>query len=170
MPQHNSSSRSGGSQSPYGDRERYDVLQEVMEQHVDAVESSRRPPQQPATRRRGRVVLLAVLVVVFVVIWWKGNDWLGPPQPPPQTTSQLQTDLRVAMYLQVQRIKAFQLRTGHLPDQLNDAGPPVPGIRYQKLDDRTYELSGENGRVTLTYRSDQPIGALLGDAASRLGL
>lgn len=169
MAQHQPTSRGGGSQSPYGDRERYDALQEVMQQHADTVESAQLP-RDPARVRPVRTAVLAVLVVAFGVIWWKGEDWLGPTQPPPRTTIQLETGLRVAMYLQAQRIKAFQLRTGHVPDQLNDAGPPVPGILYQKLNDQTFVLEGRNGGIALTYRSDQPAGTLLGDATDRLGL
>lgn len=163
-------SRSSEPRSPQGGRERYDVLQEFLEQHAEAVERETRLQPGFATPGRGRIVVLVALVVVFLVVWWKGSDWLGPTPPAKPTAVQTDASLRLALYLQAQRIKAFQLRTGHLPDQLGDAGPPLPGIHYEKLDAGTYVITGRNGDSTLSYRSDQPIGLLLGKSASQLGL
>lgn len=154
---------------PGGGRERYDVLLEVMQQHADATKAGEHLPR-PEERGRGRVAVLAVLVLAFAVLLWKGDDWFGPPAPPAETNVQVESALRLGMYLQAQRIKAYQLRTGHLPEKLDDAGPPVAGITYHKLDEQTYDITGRNDRIRLTYRSDQPLGQLIGDAATRLGI
>jgi hypothetical protein len=157
-------------QPSHGGRERYDVLQEFMEQHAETLETH---AGQHLTSRMGvrvRIAVLAFLVVISSLAWWKGNDWLGPALPPRPTIAQMDGTLRLSLYLQSQRIKAFEQRTGRLPGRLDEAGPSLPGIRYQKLDARTYRITGRFGDVTLSYRSDQPIGRLLDASASRLGL
>lgn len=170
MSRDRSTSRSSESRPPPGGRERYDVLQEFLEQHAEAAEQYARERLAPAPTGRGRVVALVVLVAVFTVVWWKGDAWLGPTVPPKPTVTQLDAGLRTGLYLQAQRIKAYQLRTGHLPDRLDEAGPPLPGIRYEKIDKDTYRISGQNGGVTLGYRSDEPLSELLGPAVGRIGL
>jgi hypothetical protein len=170
MVQDQPNSRRSVPRPPHGGRERYDALQEFMEQHTETLE--RHAGQQPTSRMRvlGRIAVLAVLVAVFCLAWWKGNDWLGPAFPPRPTIVQLNGTLRLSLYLQAQRIKVFEDRTGHLPGRLDEAGPSLPGILYEKLDARTYRITGRNGDVTLSYRSDQPIGQLLDASVTRLGL
>jgi hypothetical protein len=150
-------------------REHHDALLEVMQQHADATRKSQRLPG-PEERGRGRVVVLILLVLAFVALLWQGDSWLGPKPPPAETPRQVENALRLGMYLQAERIKAYRIHTGQLPDKLDDAGPPVPGIRYHKLDDGTYEINGRNGPVTLTYRSDQPAVRLIGDAINQIGI
>lgn len=141
-----------------------------MHQHAEAAEDNARRQALPRRKSgRGKAAVLAVLIALFVVVWWQGDAWLGPAAPPVPTNAEQDAALRTAMYLQVQRIKAYQLRTGRLPDHLNDAGPALPGIRYERLDARTYRITGRNGNVTLSYQSDQPIGPLMDAAASRIG-
>ncbi|HKJ92709.1 MAG TPA: hypothetical protein VJ957_06045 [Longimicrobiales bacterium] len=165
----NQERRADASDPPGGGRERYETLLEVMQQQADAAREGRDLPL-PGEKHRSREVLLVILLVAFVTVWWQGETWFGPAPPSPQTTAQLETALRMGMYLQAQRIKAFRMRTGHLPETLEEAGPPTPGVSYQKLDEHTYEITGHNGSATLTYRSDQPLTQLIGDAAARLGL
>lgn len=170
MVQDEPSSRRSVPRPPHGGRERYDVLQEFMEQHAETLDGHAGQPPASRARHRARIAVLAVLVAMFALAWWKGNDWLGPVLPSKPTISQVDGVLRLSLYLQVQRIKAFEQRTGHLPGRLDEVGPALPGILYEKLDARTYRITGRNGDVTLTYRSDQPIGKLLDASVSRLGL
>lgn len=79
-----------------------------------------------------------------------------------------EASLRFAMYLQAQRIKAFQQGAGRLPRELAEAGQPLPGMSYRPLSAGTYELEGATDRVRLTYRSDTPLREFLGTGADVL--
>jgi hypothetical protein len=67
------------------------------------------------------------------------------------------------VYLQVQRIRAFQAENNRLPLRLEEAGPPLPAVEYHRLADDLYQLNGVTDRVRLTYRSDLPLDAFIGD-------
>lgn len=153
----------------YGGTDRYEALLDVMEQEAEKVRSEGVLGAASPREGRIRLVVLTLLVTAFGLVQWKGSDWFGPEPIPAPTTMELEQSLRAAMYLQAQRIAAFNNRTGRLPDTLDEAGEPLPGVQYAKLGEDVYRLTGENRGVTLTYNSDQPPSALLGNAASLLG-
>jgi hypothetical protein len=85
--------------------------------------------------------------------------------PPPQPLAQEEAALRFTMYVQAQRIKAYQEEHGQLPGTLDEAGPPLPGMRYTVLHPDLYQLTGQTDRLTLTYRSDLPLQEFVGSGA-----
>lgn len=161
--------RGPGMRHEYGGTDRYEALLDVLEQEAEKVRSEGVLGAASPREGRIRLVLVTILIAAFGLVQWKGDDWFGPEPIPPPTAMELEQSLRAAMFLQAQRIKAFTTRTGRLPNTLDEAGEPLPGVRYAKLGDGGYQLRGENHGITLTYRSDQPVSRLLGNAASLLG-
>lgn len=145
-----------------GPGDRYEALVEVMEHQASQAARDRVREVEEALRRKeeGGGVPYWVLAVLLVITAWL---WLFPPSmlsiepPPPQPVEQEEAGLRFAMYLQAQRIRAFQLETGSYPERLEDAGPPIPGMEYTLLTGGLYQLTGETDRLRLTYRSDLPL-------------
>ena len=145
-----------------GGPERYEALLAVLEQQ--AQRAAHDQPVRSRPRPWGSV-LLVVLVGVTVWLWVLPPAWLIAPAPEPPPIEEEAAALRFTMYLQAQRIKAFQLRTGRLPEALAEAGQEMPGMGYRVLEDEVYELTGATDRVRLTYRSSEPLGEWVGPGA-----
>ncbi len=176
MPDDSSTPSQPGGERPdkpehqYGGSDRYEALLRVMEQEAEKVRQEGAFGAATPGEGRVRLVVLAVLVIAFGIVSWRGKEWLGPQPIPTQTVAESEQSLRVGMYLQAQRIKAYRLENGRYPRELEEAGDPLPRLEYRLLDDGTYELVGENNGVIITYRSDRPLGDFLGDAESVLRL
>jgi len=162
--------RPRGSEHQYGGSDRYEALLDVMEQEAEKVRQEGAFGAATPGEGKIRLFVLGFLVVSFGLLTWKGEDWLGPEPIPAPTAMEAEQSLRVGMYLQAQRIKAYRLRTGSYPERLDEAGEPLPGVNYRLMPDGVYELVGQNDGVTLTYRSDRPLGEFLGEAENVLGL
>jgi hypothetical protein len=67
--------------------------------------------------------------------------------------------LRMVVYLQAQRVELFRRDRGRLPDALEETGEPLPGVRYERLDSRTFRLHAVGRRDTLLYTSSTPLRA-----------
>ena len=151
--------------------DRYEALLEVLQQQKEQQARDRaREADRRASGRQAPPAWLAVLLL-GVAAWL----WLFPPAalriepPPPQPIEQEEAALRFTMYLQAQRIRSFQQEAGRLPATLEEAGPPLPGLRYTRLHEDLYQLTGETERLTLTYRSDLPLEDFAREAADVLG-
>lgn len=158
-----------GPRHEYGGTDRYEALLEVMEQEVEKVRGEGALGAVSRTEGKIRLVVVTLLIAALGLVQWKGDEWLGPEPIPPPSAMELEQSLRAAMYLQAQRIKAFSMQNGRLPDTLDEAGQPMPGMQYAKLGNGTYQLMGENRGVSLTYRSDQPAAQLLGAGEELFG-
>ena len=77
-------------------------------------------------------------------------------------------DLRLAMYLQAQRIESYRIRNGRLPEDLSETGSTLPNIRYVPLGVTEYQLVGTVQDTALVYDSDTPSADFVGEAANRL--
>lgn len=144
-----------------GGPERYEALLEVLEQQAQ------RAHEGPEHRRRRSYgpILLVVLIGVTAWLWILPPAWLIPPAPEPQPIEAEEAALRFGMYLQAQRIKAYELRHGRLPETLGEAGEGLPGASYRVLGAGVYELTGTTDRIRLTYRSSQPLREWVGAGA-----
>ena len=102
-------------------------------------------------------------------VWLASPSWTRIEPPPEQSVASETESLRLNIFLQSQAIEAYRLRRGKLPDVLQQAGPPFPGMDYRLKDSRSYELEGSSRRVRLRYESAQSPLAFVGSAADVLG-
>ena len=153
-----------------GGAARYEALLHVLEQQNEQAEEARTraPERRGAGRGRTGMVVVWLLALVSAWLWLFPPGWVGVDRPEPVPVEREEAALRFTMYVQAQRIKAFQQRTGRLPDRLEEAGPPLPGMSYRLLDPSTYELEGATDRVRLSYRSDTALGEFVGPGADVL--
>lgn len=111
-------------------------------------------------------IQLAVLAVYLLISppGWVVVHPIEPPDPAGQEQS-----LRLAMYMQSQRIEAYRIQNGRLPDSLAEIGASVtPGVEYHLQGTNAYRLVGTNGEAALIYDSTESPTEFLGDAASKL--
>lgn len=160
-PRRRASSVSAGS-------DRYEALLEVLEQQADlaAHDSHQRPRRSRTGWFKGASPVL--LLGASVWLWVLPPAWLIPPPPPPQPVAEEEAALRFTMYLQAQRIRAYELEHGLLPESLVAAGQSLPGMTYVMLGPDLYELTGTTERVRITYRSDEPLREWVGSGADVL--
>lgn len=121
--------------------------------------------REPAPRRHFRIKgILAVALSVFMTYLWFGNpSWLprfGEPDPPREFQD---ASVRFAMYLQAQRIEQFRLRTGRLPRNLEEAGPIVELLHYERDGSGGFRLVTNYGGAHLVLKSSDPVESFLGD-------
>ena len=159
---------SGGGHHISGSGDRYEALLEVLEHEKTQAARSRELEEAERRRQKQRRVPywpVAVLLVITVWLWLFPPGFLRLDPPPPQPIAQEEAALRFTMYVQAQRIKAFRQEQGRLPETLEEAGPPLPGMSYIVLQNDLYQLTGSTERLTLTYRSDLPLDDFLGSGA-----
>lgn len=138
----------------HGGGDRYEALLDVLEQQADL---ARRGDPSGRGSGRGARMLVIALAVITAWVWILPPRWLVPVPPPAQTVAEEDAALRFAVYVQAQRIRAYQLERGFLPESLDEAGDPLPGLRYMVLGPGLYELTASTDRQRLTYRSDEPL-------------
>ncbi|MFW6205947.1 MAG: hypothetical protein ACOC5I_01785 [Gemmatimonadota bacterium] len=164
-------SSSGPGRDPHeisGSGDRYEALLEVLEHEESQARRSREWEAAERRKRSRRTRSYWPLVVLLAIAAWL---WIFPPgflriEPPPaQPVEQEEQALRLTIYLQAQRIQGFVEENGRLPDPLDEAGPPLPGMEYTVLQPGLYQLTGSTDRLALTYRSDLPLQDFVGDAA-----
>jgi hypothetical protein len=166
---------SGSTPNITGGGDRYEALAEILQEHAANQARDREAEARERERLSKRdsmvppwfaVVLL--LITAWVWIFPPGFMRMDPPAPPP--VEQEEAALRFTMYVQVQRIRAFQQERGRLPVTLDEAGPPLPGMEYHRVTQDVYQLNGATERVRLTYSSDLPLDEFVGSGADVLDL
>lgn len=164
-------SGSSGGHNISGSGDRYEALLEVLEhEKTQAARSKALEEADRQKRKRQRTPYWPVAVLLVITAWL----WIFPPAflrmepPPPQPIEQEEAALRFTMYVQAQRIKAFRQANDRLPETLEEAGEPLPDMRYTRLQPDLYQLTGSTDRVTLTYRSDLPLDEFVGSGADVL--
>lgn len=156
-----------------GTGDRYEALVEVLEHQASQSERDRALELERLRRNRERrsprtYWVLGVLLLLTAWLWIFPPGFLRVDPPPPQPIEQEEAALRFAMYVQAQRITAHRLETGEYPARLEDAGPPLPAMRYARLAPDLYQLTAETERLRLTYRSDLPLDEFVGSGAGVL--
>lgn len=127
--------------------------------------------QKPTPKKQPKWMLpvgiqLAVLAV-YLLISPPGWVVVHPIEAPDPAVSE--QSLRLAMYMQSQRIEAYRLNNGRLPASLDEIGASVsPGVEYQLQGTNEYRLVGTNGPAALIYDSTESPAEFLGDAAAKL--
>jgi hypothetical protein len=105
------------------------------------------------------LAVLAVYLLIAPPAWVVVNPIEGPDLAA-QTT-----DMKKAIYFQAQRVEAYKVKYGRLPDQLTDAGSPTPGVEYIRQGDG-YRLIGTVGAEPVVYDSSGPNTEIVAAVAS----
>lgn len=166
MPENQPDSSSARSQG----NETADLVAQVLEDQKrrEAAQQQKLPPSR--ARNRVAAISLPLLATFSFYLWFATPAWVTPTQPDPVSVAEAEAGLRVALYFQAQRIESFRQQNGRLPDALAETGSAPPEMEYERIDARTYRLSGTSRGAVLTYDSSQPLGEFVGDALSRLGI
>lgn len=150
------------------ERERASLLASVLRHDAERKEA------QASVRPLGpkplgpQLAALAVSTALAVYVWFGSPAWLGPDPVPVPSLAEEGAALKASVWLGAQQVEAFEARNGRIPSSL-EVGPLPPGVRYQRLDARSYLLVGEGGRVGVTYSSEEPQDDLLAAVQGLLG-
>jgi hypothetical protein len=145
------------------------ALLEAFDQVIkaDAEKREKDVPARPPRRRLlhplvwGCLFALALVGLYLVV---SRPAWLFERHAPVESVAIQEASLRLAMSMQFQRIERFRRDSGRLPTTIEEAGPPIAGIRYQARHPDGFTLTGTNGALTLTLTSGQSLRAFVGNS------
>lgn len=150
------------------EEEREKALAEVMRYEASrSAKRSRRRGPEPTTDRQ--VVALAITVAVALLLWIRPPGFLLPAPRPSPTPAVVEANHRMAIVLQAQRIDHFRRVTRRLPDTLDEVGPVLPDLRYERLDANDYRLRAGGGERAVTWESTEPLRSFAGSADRALG-
>ena len=99
---------------------------------------------------------LAVLVLANAYVWIAQPAWVTGGSGI-TTVEEAEGLLRFRMYVQAQRIQAYQRQHGTLPESLDQTGEPFEGITYRRTGSDSWELVGELHGARLVLPSSMPI-------------
>lgn len=124
------------------------------------------PPAGPPKRRAHPVVVLSLMILAIVggYVAIARPPWVFERGAPVEPASMQEASLRLAMAMQFQRIERFRAQSGRLPTTVEEAGPVMPGVRYQARHPDGFTLTGTNGTVTLTLQSSESLSAFVGNS------
>jgi len=151
------------------EEERARALAEVLRHQAEHARA-RRLAVKPPRPFLYRFVPFALSTALAIYVWFGSPAWLQPDPIPEPTLQEERSTLRLVMFLQAQRIELYRRTTGRLPAFLEEAGPPLPGIVYRRLDARTYRLYGHTRRQGLVYTSTEPLTEFLDTGEDLLAL
>ena len=147
--------------------ERAEALAAVMRREAEKAIAQRQARPKRFTMGPG---FLFVVAGLNAYVWFGAPAWLHPAPPPPIPMEQLDSSLRLTMYVQSQRIEAFRIENGRLPTTLEEAGSPLAGMEYTILSDTIYEIQGVGDDIQLTLQSTDSMALFMGDAEDMLHL
>ncbi len=131
-----------------------DTLAEVLEHAAAREEAAHKRMVQ---KKQAKWVLpLGVNLGVFdVYLLIAPPEWvvMDPIEGPPP--AEQEEGLRMAMYLQSQRIETYRIANGRLPEALSDAGSTVVGVDYRRQGQDGYQLVADVGETVLIYDSTE---------------
>lgn len=145
--------------------EKHAEIHRIVQDFMDEVARETRQKTTPKVRRVSRPKLLFTFLLVTASIF----VWVAQPTAPaeeiPEPPSVVQeASLRFAMYLKRARVEEYRQLNGRFPASMDEAD----GIGYRLITDRTYELSGTSGGVTLVLKSSESPNAFLGTSIETL--
>jgi hypothetical protein len=95
--------------------------------------------------------VLAVYLLIAPPAWVVLND-IEPPPPAVQVAN-----LQRAIVFQAGRINSYQAINGRLPESLEEAGSPTPGVQYHVRGASSYQLVGSVGDQIVLYDSTESL-------------
>lgn len=151
-------------------RDRRQFLQDVED--VIRSEVTRQAAAREATPRRRRpAVAWACAAALVAVAAWAAvarPAWLLPDRPPEESAELRRASLRIALYMDAQRVKLYRSEHGVLPATLAEAGSPNSVFRLERGPEPEFTITGASGADTITLRSDQPEQEFLGNSFALL--
>lgn len=144
------------------------LLRDVMD-HAVRVHKETTGPRGIGGRsgfNRSTVVIAVCvpLLALCVYSWVARPEFLWGPKAGPLPPVRQEANMRFAMFLLAQRIRSYRAAQGHYPATLEELGETMPGVVYSLSADGVFQLTASENGKPLTYRSDQPATAFLGDA------
>ncbi len=115
-----------------------------------------------------RIVLAALTTVVAAWLWIFPPAFLQPPGVVQPSLERVEAGLQVAVALQVDRIEQFRRETGRLPDRLDEAGEPLPGMTYTRVNAQVFRLRGRKAESVILYESGDSMTVLMRNALRTL--
>lgn len=124
------------------------------------------PALQPERRSRPWLIVLSVaaLLTSLGLISVKRPAWLLPAWADAESTEISEASLRLAIVRERQRVEAYRVRHGRLPESLEAAGGTLSGVRYVVRGDGTYLLEADLGRSYVRLASTGSVEAFLGNS------
>lgn len=99
--------------------------------------------------------------------------WFLTPPPEPEPPVIQEASVRLTLVREAHRINTWRMATGRLPADVSEAGTPVAGLAYDRINDSVFAVSLPHGASLVTLRSTESLAAFLGGAlatvAGRVG-
>jgi len=99
--------------------------------------------------------------------------WFLTPPPEPEPPGIQEASVRLTLVREAHRINAWRLATGRLPADVSEAGTPVTGLAYDRINDSVFAVSLPHGPSLVTLRSTDSLATFIGGAlatvAERVG-
>lgn len=137
------------------------------------MEDAKRETQvwNPPRQTTGRMIVLACLlfgVSVWLWVWPPAPLSLDVPELRAGSPERIEAGLRVAIGLQVDRIEAFRVENGRLPDALTQVGEPLPGITYTRRNSREYSIRARSEGRVVSFESGDSLDVFMRSALRTL--
>jgi hypothetical protein len=137
----------------------------VADAQSKADEKARTRVSTPASRGimfGASVALFAAAVYLAVA----RPAWFIRPPPPPDPPVIQEASVRLTIVREAQRINAYRISTGRLPQDPAAAGSAVAGLVYGRINDSVFTVSMPAGVNRMTFRSTDSVAVFLGDAVT----
>lgn len=149
---------------PQGKQRLLDAAQAaVAEAQTKAEERASRRGSTPASRGIMFGASLSLFVVALYLAVARPSWFLTPP-PPPEPPAVQEASIRLTLVREAQRIATFRTTAGRLPADPAEAGSPVAGLAYDRINDSVFAVSLPFGAGMVTLRSTDSVAVFLGDA------
>ncbi|HEX9165919.1 MAG TPA: hypothetical protein VF862_08410 [Gemmatimonadales bacterium] len=119
----------------------------------------------PVSRTR-EIVTVAGLVLTlagFALAAFRPAWFLTPP-PEPEPPVIQEASARLTLAREAQRINGWRRVNGRLPVDLAEAGTPVAGLSYERINDSVFAVSLPLGTDLVTLRSTDSLSTFIGGA------
>ena len=155
---------------PSGAVDRAMALRDVMD-HAVRAERANRGPHVVRRNRAGPAFAVVVCTALLAFSAWSfiarpAFIWGAATTMP---VAQEGANVRVALFMLAERLRAFRAQAGHYPTALTEIGEQSDGIRYRRLADSLFELRATLAdSSTIVYQSDQAADAFLGNSLEQI--
>jgi hypothetical protein len=109
------------------------------------------------------LVCLAIVLFIAAYLWIERPEWVFPPPLAPESVVVEEAGLRITIANAAQHVERFRQRNGRLPGSLDEAGAHPLGLHYS-VTGSNYRLEGERNGVLVSFTSDEPLAAFLGNS------
>jgi len=159
---------------PSVDRDTKSALLEALQESV--VDANDRDMQRAEievrqTARRASPVILGCTAILVATAGWlmvARPSWVFPTAPSVRSSAQVESGLRIGLYLEARRVFEFASRTGRAPSSLEEAGVTGSASRYELLPDGRWRLSATEHGQSIRITSEDDLSNFLGSSFTNL--